>query len=56
MVDPKDPKDPKGMTDLSKQATAEPQARREKDELTEEDLGKVSGDEVSVYYVPRPRP
>ena len=47
MKDPKDPKDPK---DLNKQAPADPQARRDKDEIPEEDLDKVSG---GASYPPR---
>jgi hypothetical protein len=50
MVDPKDPKDPK---DLNKQAPSDPQARRDKDEIAEQDLDKVSG---GVIHKPPPPP
>jgi hypothetical protein len=40
MVDPKDPQDPK---DLNTPAASDPQARRDKDEIAEDDLDKVSG-------------
>ena len=51
MVDPKDPKDPK---DLNKQAPSDPQARRDKDQIAEEDLAKVSGGQLQKPPVPKP--
>ena len=50
MVDPKDPKEPK---DLNKQAPSDPQARRENDQIAEDDLAKVSGGAIKP---PPPRP
>jgi hypothetical protein len=48
MVNPNDPKDPK---DLKKPAPSDSQAQREKDEITEADLDKVSGGAI-VYTKP----
>jgi hypothetical protein len=49
MVDPKDPKDPKN---LNKQAPSDDQARREKDEIAEDDLDKVSGGVIVQVHRP----
>ncbi len=50
MADPKDPKD------LNQQAPPDTQARREKDQIAEEDLEKVSGGANTIVssksYVP----
>jgi hypothetical protein len=51
MVDPKDPKDPKG---LNRPAPSDTQARPEKDEIAEEDLGKVSGGAIAPPHKPPP--
>ena len=51
MVDPKDPKNPK---DLNKQTPSDPQARRENDQIAEEDLQNVSGGAVPPPPPPKP--
>jgi hypothetical protein len=50
MVDPKEPKD------LNKQAPSDPQARREKDEIAEADLEKVSGGAIAPKPPPKSPP
>ncbi len=43
MADPKDPKDPRDPKDLNQQGPPDNQARPEKDEISDEDLEKLSG-------------
>jgi hypothetical protein len=49
MVDANNPKDPK---DLNQQVPPDPQARPDKDQLTDEDLDKISGGDLHI----RPNP